>query len=95
LYAADDATKPGAIVEYVGPNNTTSRETNQYGETVIRSNTDATKIPLRVDVQGTGDFIRGSRYDTVYFGIRASTVGTTLTSRNGNTLIFGATQDEV
>ncbi|AXF59605.1 tail fiber domain-containing protein [Leclercia sp. W6] len=95
LYAADDATKPGAIVEYVGPNNTTSRETNQYGETVIRSNTDATKIPLRVDAQGTGDFIRGSRYDTVYFGIRASTVGTTLTSRNGNTLIFGATQDEV
>jgi len=95
LYAADDATKPGAIVEYVGPNNTTSRETNQYGETVIRSNTDATKVPLRVDAQGTGDFIRGSRYDTVYFGIRASTVGTTLTSRNGNTLIFGATQDEV
>ncbi|AXF61920.1 hypothetical protein DVA43_21445 [Leclercia sp. W6] len=89
-YAADDSNKPGSIVEYVGANNTTSRETNQYGETVIKSNTDASKVPLRADVQGTGDFIRGSRYDTVYFGIRTSTVNTIMTSRSGNSFILGA-----
>lgn len=90
LYAADDGSKPGAIVENVGLNNSICRETNQYGETVIKSNTDASKVPLRTDVQGTGDFIRGSRYDTVYFGIRTSTVNTIMTSRSGNTLVLGA-----
>lgn len=90
LYAADDGSKPGAIVENVGLNNSICRETNQYGETVIKSNTDASKVPLRTDVQGTGDFIRGSRYGTVYFGIRASTVNTIMTSRSGNSFILGA-----